>query len=186
LSTPPEKPPFPSDAWPTETFTERRRTLYFNGDGLEVLHEPAAHSDGDAIIFFRRSDVIVAGDIIDTLHFPTIQVANGGSIQGEIDALNKIVEMAIRPIPFVFEEGGTIVVPGHGRLLDHADSVEYRDMVVIVRDTVQDMMERGMTLDQIKAASPAKQYEPRYGAKSGSWTTNDFIEAIYKSLQTKK
>ena len=130
--------------------------------------------------------MIAAGDVIDTLHFPTIEFANGGSIQGEIDALNMIVEMAIRPIPFVFEEGGTIVIPGHGRLLDHADSVEYRDMVVIVRDTVADMMKRGMTLDQIKAASPAKQYEPRYGAKSGPWTTNDFIEAIYKSLQAKK
>ncbi len=186
MSTPPEKPPYPSDAWPTETFTEKRRTLFFNHEGLEVLRQPAAHSDGDAIVFFRASDVIVAGDIMDTAHFPMLDLTHGGSIQGEIEALNKIVELAIRPLPFSFNEGGTVVIPGHGRLYDHADSVEYRDMVVIVRDTVQDMMKRGMTLEQIKVASPAKQYEPRYGAKSGPWTTNDFVEAIYNGLSAKK
>jgi glyoxylase-like metal-dependent hydrolase (beta-lactamase superfamily II) len=79
--------PFPVDAWPTETFSQSRKYMYLNGEGIEIFHQPAAHTDGDAIVFFRRSDVIVAGDVFDTTRFPVIDPAKGGSIQGEIAAL---------------------------------------------------------------------------------------------------
>jgi len=178
--------PFPTEAWPTESFSEKRKYIYLNHEPIEIFHDPAAHSDGDSIVFFRISDVVVAGDILDTTRFPVIDVAKGGSVQGEIDALNHVIELAVSPIPFIYDEGGTYVIPGHGRVCDQFDVVEYRDMVVIIRDTIEDMVQRGMTLEQIKAADPAKAYEKQYGATSGPWTTNDFVEAVYTSLAGKK
>jgi glyoxylase-like metal-dependent hydrolase (beta-lactamase superfamily II) len=178
--------PYPVAAWPTETFDYSRKYMYLNGEGIEILHQPAAHTDGDAIIFFRRSDVVVAGDIIDTNRFPVIDVARGGSIQGEIAALNRVVDLAIPSVPIVSREAGTLVIPGHGRIYHQLDVVEYRDMVTIIRDRVQELIAAGKTLDQIKAAAPAKGYTRRYGADTGPWTTAQFIEAIYHSLTRKK
>lgn len=177
--------PFPFASWPTETFDNARRYMYLNGEGIEILHQPAAHSDGDSIVFFRRSDVIAAGDILDTTRFPVIDVARGGSIQGEIDALNRLIAMAIPSVPIVSREAGTLVIPGHGHVGDQFDVVHYRDMVTIIRDHVADLINAGKPLEQITAASPAKGYAGRYGSDSGPWTTNDFIEAIYRSLRTK-
>jgi glyoxylase-like metal-dependent hydrolase (beta-lactamase superfamily II) len=177
--------PFPAGAWPTETFDYPRKYMYLNGEGIEILHQPGAHTDGDVVVFFRRSDVVVAGDILDTTHFPVIDVARGGTINGEIAALNKVVELAIPSVPIVSREAGTLVIPGHGRVCDQLDVVEYRDMVTIIRDRVRDLMSAGMTLDQIKAASPARGYTRRYGSETGPWTTNQFIEAVYESLLKK-
>ena len=174
--------PFPVAAWPTETFNQPRKYMYLNGEGIEILHQPAAHSDGDAIVFFRRSDVVVAGDILDTTRFPIIDVARGGSIQGEIAALQKLVDTAIPSVPIVSREEGTLIIPGHGRICDQLDVVEYRDMVTIIRDRVRDLMKQGLTLEQVKAASPARGYTRRYGSDTGSWTTNDFVEAVYRSM----
>lgn|SRR5262245_16186458 len=175
---------FPVETWPTEAFYTDRKTLRMNDEGIEVLRQPAAHSDSDSFVFFRRSDVVVAGDIFDMTRFPVIDVAKGGSIQGEIDALNRLIALAIPPGPFIYEGVGTYVIPGHGRLSEQLDVVNYRDMVVIVRDVMADMIKRGMTLDQIKEASPAKPYETEFGTEPGS--TNSFIEAVYKSLTAKK
>src|SRR5262244_1347603 len=169
--------PFPVAALPTETFQQPRKYMYLNGEGIEVLHQAAAHSDGDVIVFFRRSDVVVAGDILDTEHFPVIDVAKGGSINGEIEALNRLVELAIPSVPIVTREAGTVVVPGHGHLCDQFDVVEYRDMVTIVRDRVRDLIKEGRTLEQVRAASPARGYTRRYGADSGPWTTTNFVDA---------
>jgi cyclase len=174
--------PFPIDAWPTETFDQRRKYMYLNGEGIEVFRQPAAHTDGDAIVFFRRSDVVVAGDVIDTTRFPVIDVAKGGSIQGEIAALQKLVDTAIPSVPIVSREEGTLVIPGHGRLCDQLDVVDYRDMVTIIRDRVRDLVKQGLTLEQVKAASPARGYVHRYGSDTGAWTTNDFVEAIYRTI----
>jgi hypothetical protein len=138
-----------------------------NHEGIQIYREAAAHSDSDSIVLFRGSDVVVTGDIIDANRFPVIDIARGGNIQGEIEALNQVIDLSFRPMPFVFAEGGTYVVPGHGRIYDRQDVVEYRDMVVTIRDIIQDMIQRGMTLPQIKEASPAKAYEREYGAKSG-------------------
>ena len=175
-------PPFPAGAWPTETFDYPRKYMYLNGEGIEILHQPDAHTDGDVVVFFRRSDVVVAGDILDTTRFPVIDVARGGTINGEIAALSKVVELAIPSVPIVSREAGTIVIPGHGRVCDQLDVVEYRDMVTIIRDRVRDLISAGMTLDQIKAASPARGYTRRYGSDTGPWTTNQLIEAVYESL----
>ena len=174
--------PFPSAAWPTESFNQRRKYMFLNGEGIEVLHQPAAHTDGDSMVFFRRSDVVVAGDILDTTRFPIIDVARGGSVQGEIDALNRLVDLAIPSIPLVSREGGTLVIPGHGRVCDQFDIVEYRDMVTIVRDRIQDLIKQGKSLEQVRAAAPTSGYTRRYGADSGAWTTNMFVEAVYRSL----
>ena len=174
--------PFPAAAWPSETFHQPRKYLYLNGEGIEVLHQPAAHTNGDVFVFFRRSDVVVAGDVLDTTRFPVIDVARGGSVDGVIAALNRLVDLAIPSVPIVSREEGTLVIPGHGRVCDQLDVVEYRDMVTIIRDRVRDLIKAGRTLEQIKAASPARGYVRRYGADSGSWTTNDFIEAVYRSL----
>ena len=177
--------PFPVGAWPTETFNQPRKYMYLNGEGIEVFHQPAAHTDGDAIVFFRRSDVVVAGDVFDTTRFPVIDIAKGGSIHGEIAALQKLVDTAIPSVPIVSREEGTLIIPGHGRICDQLDVVEYRDMVTIIRDRIRDLMKQGLTLEQIKAASPARGYMRRYGSDTGSWTTNDFVEAVYRSMSEK-
>ena len=175
-------PRFPLAAWPTETFNQPRKYMYLNGEGIEIFHQPAAHTDGDAIVFFRRSDVVVAGDVLDTTRFPVIDVARGGGIHGEIAALQKLVDTAIPSVPIVSREAGTLIIPGHGRVCDQLDVVEYRDMVTIIRDRIRDLMKQGLTLEQIKMASPARGYVRRYGSESGSWTTNDFVEAMYRSM----
>jgi cyclase len=186
MSGPSGKPsPYPVDAWPTETFNQVRKYMYLNGEGIEILHQPAAHTDGDAIVFFRRSDVVMAGDTFDTTRFPVIDVAKGGSIRGEIAALQKLVDTAIPSVPIVSREEGTLVIPGHGRICDQLDVVEYRDMVTIIRDRIRDLSKQGLTLEQIKAASPARGYTRRYGSDNGSSTTNDFVEAVYRSLSEK-
>jgi cyclase len=171
--------PFPLAAWPTETFHQARKYMYLNGEGIEILHQPAAHSDGDAIVFFRRSDVIVAGDILDTTRFPVIDIAKGGSILGEIAALQKLVDTAIPSVPIVSRDAGTLIIPGHGRLCDQLDVVEYRDMVTIIRDRIRDLKKEGLTLEQVKAAAPARGYTRRYGSAA------DFVEAVYRSMNEK-
>ena len=184
-----QQAPTPEGAWPTETYTTPERKLFFNNEGIEIIHIPNAHTDGDSIVFFRRSDVISAGDIFVTNRYPIIDMQRGGNVQGVIAGLNKIIEIAI-PAAIggndVLQEGGTMVIPGHGRLCDVADVVFYQEMVTIIRDRVQDMIKKGMTLDQVKAARPTRDYDPRYGATSGIWTTDMFVEAVYKSLAPKQ
>jgi cyclase len=178
------KPSYPGDAWPTEAFLPNRHAFRMNDEGIEVWYQPKAHSDADSFIMFRKSDVVVAGDIMDTTRFPVIDVANGGSIQGEVDALNKLIELTIAPVPLIYKDVGTYVIPGHGRLSEQMEVVDYRDMVVLVRDVVADLVKQGKTLDQIKAAHPALPFETRYGREPG--VTNSFVESIYKSLTAKK
>jgi glyoxylase-like metal-dependent hydrolase (beta-lactamase superfamily II) len=132
------------------------------------------------VVFFRRSDVVAAGDIFRTDSFPVIDVAQGGSIDGTIAALNRLLDLTVPSK--MLQEGGTYVIPGHGRISDEHEVVWYRDMLVIIRDRIKDMVARKMTLEQIKAAKPALDYEGRYGADTGPWTTAMFIEAIYKDL----
>ena len=174
---------FPGDAWPTESFIGTRvKSLYLNGDGVQIFHQPAAHTDGDSIVLFRRSDVIVSGPIVDLRTFPVIDLERGGSIGGLISALNNLVEMSIPPAPLNWHEDRTLIVPAHGRVMDQADVVEYRDMVVVIRDRVQALIDKGMTLDQVLKADPAKGYRRQYGPDSGPWTNDMFISAIYRSL----
>jgi cyclase len=171
--------PRPFRAWPTDTFFTEDKDFYFNGEGIQLIHIPAAHTDGDVMVWFRKSDVIVTGDLFITTTFPVVDMAQGGNIKGVIAALNRVIDVAI---PRDKQEGGTYVIPGHGRLTDEADVVDYRDMVTVIRDRFQDAMKKGQTLDQIKSAKLLRDYEGRYGATSGFWTTDAFIDATYKGL----
>jgi cyclase len=169
----------PAAGIPSDTFLEERRRLFHNNDSIEIFWAKKATSDGDSLVHFRRADVIAAGDIFTTTQYPVIDVSAGGSVQGEIAALNDILA---RTVYQHSGEGGTIVVPGHGYVSDEHEVVEYRDMVVIVRDRIQALVKNGATLAQVKAARPTADYDPRYGAASGSWTTEMFVEAVYRSL----
>jgi glyoxylase-like metal-dependent hydrolase (beta-lactamase superfamily II) len=177
----PGEPAVPFDALPTDTYYTDGMKLshFFNGEGVQLLYQPTAHSDGDTVVYFRGADVIAAGDVFLTTTYPVIDVERGGTINGVIDSLNRILDLAI---PEFRTEGGTLVVPGHGRISDSADVAFYRDMVTIIRDRIQAMVKKGMTLEQVKAARPTADYDPRYGATTGPWTTDMFIEAVYRTV----
>ena len=167
------------EGWPTEAYFTPHRDVHFNGEPIEILHQPSAHTDGDSLVFFRRSDVVSTGDIFTPGRYPVIDLARGGSVQGVIDALNRIIRIAV---PEDKQEGGTKVIPGHGRLCEEADVVEYRDMVTIVRDRVQALIDAGMSLEEVQAARPSLDYDTEYGSDTGVWTTEMFVEAVYRSL----
>lgn len=171
--------PTPVDAWPTDTYFPEEKDFFFNGEAVMLYHDKTAHTDGDSIIFFRRSDVVVAGDIFVTTMYPFIDAASGGGVQGVIDGLNRILDLCV---PRHEQEGGTMVIPGHGKLSDESEVLEYRDMVVIIRDRVEDAIKRGLTLEQVKAAKLSLDYDLHYGADTGAWTTGMFIEAVYRDL----
>jgi cyclase len=170
----------PSEMIPADTFLDKRRRKYHNGELVEMFYMPNAITDGDSIVQFRRSDVIVTGDIYDTTRYPFIDVKNGGTINGEIAALNAILDKTGYEHD---EDGGTMIIPGRGRLSDEYDLSEYRDMLTIIRDRVQAMIKEGATIDQVKAARLTTDYDTRYGATSGPWTTDMFVEAVYTSLK---
>ena len=169
----------PVQAWPTDTFFAERKEVFFNGEAVQLFYEPGS-TDGDSIVFFRKSDVISAGEIYSTTAFPMIDVASGGSITGVIEGLNEILELAV---PANNVEDGTIVIPSSGRLSDELDVAVYRDMVTIIRDRVQDAIKRKQTLADVKGDKRLTlEYEGRYGGKGGPWTRDMFVEAVYKSL----
>jgi glyoxylase-like metal-dependent hydrolase (beta-lactamase superfamily II) len=177
--------PLPADALPTDTYFVDFYKLshYFNGEGVQLFHMPKAHTDGDSIVHFRGTDVIALGDLMSTGSYPVIDVAKGGTINGVLDGLNRVLDMSIAEFRL---EGGTLMVPGHGRLVDSADVAYYRDMLTIIRDRVEDLIKKGRTLEQVKATNPSGDYDTEYGSATGPWTTAHFIEAVYKSLGGKK
>jgi glyoxylase-like metal-dependent hydrolase (beta-lactamase superfamily II) len=172
-------PPRESRDWPTDVYYTDRKDLFFNGESVQIFHSPAAHTDGDSIVYFRRSDVISAGDIFRTHEFPFIDHGAGGSVQGVIDGLNAIIDLAV---PAFLQEGGTMIIPGRGRLCDESDVVEYRDMVVIVRDRVKDGIDKGLSLRQVHATRPTLGYDWQYGRTNDGWTGEDFVAAVYRDL----
>ncbi len=161
------------------TYDTPTKDFYLNGESVVIYHAPAAHTDGDSLVHFRGSDVVAVGDVFSPDRYPSIDRATGGSVQGLIAALNRVLELTV---PARFQEGGTYVIPGHGRLSDEADVVEYRDMVTIIRDRVQDLIGKGLTWDQVKAARPSRDYDPEY---DGGPSPEAFVEAIYQSLTAK-
>lgn len=169
----------PVVGWPTVTYVTGQKEHHFNGEGIQLLHQPRAHTDGDSAVYFRRSDVLVTGDVFSFTTLPFFDAERGGTYNGLIDALNRLIDVTITEEK---EEGGTIVIPGRGRLADEADLVEYRDMATIVRDRIKDAIDRGLTLEQVKASKPALDYEGRYGMTTGRWTTTMFVEAAYNDL----
>ena len=171
----------PADALPTDAYFVDFYKLshYFNGEGIQLFHMPKAHTDGDSIVHLRGTDVIAMGDLMSTGSYPVIDVAKGGTINGVIEGLNRVLDMSIAEFRL---EGGTLMVPGHGRLVDSADVAYYRDMLTIIRDRVEDLVKKGRTLEQVKAANVSGDYDTEYGSTTGSWTTANFIEAVYKTL----
>jgi glyoxylase-like metal-dependent hydrolase (beta-lactamase superfamily II) len=167
----------PSGGWPTSTFFGSKKELYYNGEGIEIIHLPSAHTDGDSIVFFRRSDVIAAGDVYVTTSYPFIDTASGGSYQGFVGALERLVDIVI---PVSGQDGGTLVIPGPGRVSNLGDVLNYREMVIVVGDRIKSLIEAGMTLEQVKAAKPTFDYDPLYGARAGA--ADRFIDATYQSL----
>ncbi len=177
--------PVPDEAWPTETYFDEFHKLseYVNGEAVILYHAPKANTDGDSFVFFRHSEVISAGNLFSTVSYPLIDVSQGGSIQGVIDGLNHILDVAVAEYR---AQGGTWIIPGRGRLSDTADVASYRNMLTMVRDRVSDLKKKGMTLQQVKAARPTLDFDGRYGSTTGAWTTDMFLDAVYNSLQEKK
>jgi len=172
----------PSAALPTETYFGTDKKLNFvNGEGVVVWHRPTAHTDGDSVLQFRGSEVLAAGDVLNMANYPVIDIEKGGSVQGIVDAANWILDMAV--VEHMME-GGTMIVPGHGRLTDSADVAYYRDMMTIVRDRVRAMIAKGLSIEQVKAARVTRDYDPRFG-RNPAWTPDMFLEAVYKSLAAK-
>jgi cyclase len=170
-------PPLSGDALPASTFFTPRKDLFSNGEPVQLISQPNAHTDGDILVFFRKSDVVATGDVFVTTSYPVIDTARGGSVQGVIDALNAIIELTV---PERNQMGGTRVIPGHGRICNEADVVDYRDMVTIIRDRVQEMAKKGMTVQQVKAARPSLEYDGIYGA------TDMFLETVYREVTSRK
>jgi glyoxylase-like metal-dependent hydrolase (beta-lactamase superfamily II) len=185
MTAPNVTPPLPIRMTPGTTYHEGHLKLstFYHGDGMELFFAPLAHTDGDTMVYFRKNDVLVTGDVFNTTSYPVIDVERGGSINGEIDALNHILDIAF---PDFRLEGGTLIVPGHGRLCDSADVAYYRDMVTIIRDRVQDQVKKGLTLDQVKASKPTREYDGLYAGSGSAYTADMFVESIYKSLTMKQ
>jgi glyoxylase-like metal-dependent hydrolase (beta-lactamase superfamily II) len=170
----------PVPEWPLNTFFESQRDFYFNGEAIFLYHIPQAHTDGDILVYFRGSDVLLTGDLFVTTHFPIIDLDSGGGVNGFIAGLNKALDLTV---PAFLQEGGTYVIPGHGRISDEADVVSYRNMILFVRDRVQHLLDQGADLDEVLDARPALDYEPRYTNAGIPWTTEMFIESVYRSLE---
>ena len=177
-----KQPAAPAVAQPTDTYFDELHKLpeYVNGEAVIVYYAPKATTDGDSLVFFRHSEVISAGNLYSTVSYPVIEVDKGGSIQGVLDGLNKILDLAVAEYR---AQGGTWIIPGRGRLSDTADVASYRNMIHIIRDRVQDMIKKGMTLEQVKAARPTLDFDRRYGSTTGAWTTDMFVESVYRSLR---
>ena len=173
-----ESPP-PVGVWPENTYFGLQRDFYMNDEAVILYHMLAAHTDGDSIVFFRKSDVVSTGDVFTPDRFPVIDIDNGGSVQGYIDALNYILRLTV---PAHMQEGGTRVIPGHGRLSEEIEVAEYRNMLTIVRDRVQALIDDGMSLEQARAARPTLDYDAEYHGDREEWTTDMFVEAVYRSL----
>ena len=181
--TAPNQPSVSEASLPLSEYFTPTRDFFFNGEAIVLHYMPAAHTDGDSLVFFRGSDVVSTGDLFTPGSYPVIDLQNGGGVQGLIAALNRILELTV---PAKYQEGGTYVIPGHGRLCDEAEVVEYRDMVTIIRDRIQDLIKKGMTLERVKAARPTRDYDTEYGTDTGFWTTDMFVEAVFRSLGGKK
>jgi glyoxylase-like metal-dependent hydrolase (beta-lactamase superfamily II) len=170
---------FPADAWASDAYFAPRRRMIFNGEAIDIVHMPNAFSDGDSIVYFRGSNVLVSGDIFTTTNLPRVDRAGGGSYGGIVKALDAMLDIGA---PDDLMEGGTYFIPGHGRICDEADLVEYRDMAYEIRDRVKKLVTDGKTLAQVKAAHPVLGWEGRYSKPE--WTTEMFLDAIYPEFAT--
>jgi len=170
---------WPVAQWPNDEYYQPSKDFAFNGEAILVYHLPAAHTDGDSLVHFRRSDVLATGNVFTPGRYPVIDLEYGGSIQGLISALNRILQITV---PLKYQEAGTYVIPGRGRVGDEADVVEYRDMVTIIRDDIADYIKKGMSLAQVQTAKPTRGYDAEF-AQPGGPSPDTFVETVYNSLR---
>lgn len=176
------KPSVPTVLWPTQLRYEDLYSISYNGEPVQLYHPHRAITDGSTMVMFRSSNVLATGDVLSMISYPMIDVKAGGTIDGELVALNRILELAVAG---PYEEGGTMIVPGRGHLCDQADAVQYRNMITAIRDRIQFYKNQGKTLAQVLALKPTSDTDARWGATSGPWTTTQFIEAVYATLPVK-
>lgn len=163
--------------FPNLTFFTDHQPIYFNGETIELLHQPRANTNSESIVFFRKSDVVSTGPIFLTTTYPEIYAEQQGTFGGVVDALNTVIAITNTRKN---QEGGTMVVPGRGRVADEADVVEYRDMLVIIRDRVAALMADRRSLADVQAAAVSFDYDRRYATPE--WTAEQFVEAVFDSL----
>ena len=160
--------------WPSDVYN-----MFFNGEAVQLHHAANANTDGQLMVLFRGSDVIAAGDVVNMTSYPTIDVARGGTIDGELVALNTLLDIAV---PDDQVEGGTMIIPGHGRLIDLGDLARYTVIMTTIRNRVQFYKNQGKTLDQVLALNPSSDYDDRWSAPSGPGSKREFITAVYSTL----
>jgi len=170
----------PYDLWPNNTFFRDLRTIYLNDEAIEIIHQPAAITMADVFVHFRNSDVLFTGDIFDITAYPHFYPEYGGSVEGLIDALNNIIDIAV---PEFNQQGGTLIIPGHGRIASESDVVEYRDMLTIISERMQRRIDEGLSFEAILADEISLEYDGIYGSDTGDWTTRMFLEAVYEDLR---
>jgi cyclase len=172
----------PQGLWPNETHTEPLYSWVFNDEAVSLYHPDSASTDGNEMVMFRKSDVIAVGDVMTELSYPIIDQKNGGSIDGELAALNQVIELAVADTHNGPQEGGTIIIPGHGRLSDQSDLIEYTIIMTTLRNRIMYYKNRGKTLEQVLAMKPTWDFDDRWGPQSGPWTAQDFVRAVYETL----
>jgi glyoxylase-like metal-dependent hydrolase (beta-lactamase superfamily II) len=174
----------PTAGAPEDTYTRSTLGFAVNDQSIQVISMPAAHTDGDSVVLLRRADVVVTGDVFDVTRFPVIDIEHGGSIQGEIDALNRLLTDLVVPSTPKWEgRYGTLVIPARGHLSNQTDIVLYRDMITVIRDRISALAAEGKSLAEVQAADPTRGYAPRFGSQTGPWTTSEFVAAVYASLK---
>jgi glyoxylase-like metal-dependent hydrolase (beta-lactamase superfamily II) len=173
-STKEKTPPAPPAALPLITFAESV-SFHLNGDDLDVLHVASAHTDGDAIIKFRKANVIHMGDTFFNGFYPFIDIDSGGSVDGAVAAADRGLSLS---------DAGTKIIPGHGPLGTQADLQAYRDMLAGIRDRVKALVAQGKTLQQVLAAKPSAQWDAKWG--KGFLNPDGFVSAVHRSLTEPK
>ena len=162
--------PAPAAALPRLTY-DAPMTFHMNGEQVQLIPIPSAHTDGDTLVKFVNADVIMTGDFYRSTGYPNIDRANGGSLPGMLAGLNKIIELA---------GPSTKILPGHGAIVDKAAVAAHRDMIIGVRDKVAPMVKKGMTVDQVTAAKPTSDYDAKMG-DTGT-TGPRFVGQLYAEL----
>ncbi len=168
----------PIDAAPGVSFYTERMDFFLNGEPIVAFSAPSAHTDGDVMVWFRSSDVLAAGDVFVMGNYPVLDASRGGSLGGLISAADHIVDDIA--VAEVYASFGTRIIPGHGRLTNESEVLDYQLMLTVIRDRVQDMVDQEMSLDEIKAARPTLDYDAVYGRNKPFWTPEMFLEAVYE------
>ncbi len=162
-----EVPASSGGALPVITF-DSTVTFHLNGDDIRAFHVEHAHTDGDAIIHFPGANVIHAGDVLFNGQYPFIDMDSGGSVNGVIAAIDRILALC---------DDKTRIIPGHGALANAADLRVYRSMLANVRDRVAVMVAQGKTLEEVQAAGPSAEFDEQWG--NGFINPPNFVREIY-------